>query len=389
MIASNPALILALPLDDAEDDARDYSNVLSTAIESEDNFGAEMAVLRRAWTRLLIGIGALDADGKISMWEANARQTTLAAASLDAGCLIAKRELARRYGEHDVSAQVAVLGLGRLGGRGMDYGSDLDVVLVYDDTAPSPLPALEPLEAYARYGELLVAALSSMTRDGHLYRVDLRLRPDGRNGATCSGARAFTQYLKERAVEWEWLAYVKLRAAAGDLELGTRVEREARRIIHEAAQNADREALRLETRRVRERLEQERTRRGGPSVDIKYGAGGMLDVYFATRHLQLRDHVPDEGMDRSTRAVLENLRAARSLGEEDYAAMRDGYQLLRTLDHHLRLIAGRSTRLPAADHPALRDIARKLDYASPDELVESLTAHMKKMRAAYNRITGD
>jgi glutamine synthetase adenylyltransferase len=77
------------------------------------------------------------------------------------------------------------------------------------------------------------------------------------------------------------------------------------------------------------------------------------------------------------------------LGEEDYAAMRDGYHLLRTLDHHLRLIVGRSTRLPAADHPALRDIARKLDYASPDELVESLTAHMKKMRAAYTRVTGD
>jgi glutamate-ammonia-ligase adenylyltransferase len=389
MIASNPALILALPLDGAEDDARDYSNVLNKAIESEGNFGGEMAVLRRGWTRLLIEIGALDADGKISMWEANARQTALAAASLDAGCLIAKRELARRYGEHDVAAHVAVLGLGRLGGRGMDYGSDLDVVLVYDDTAPSPLPTLEPLEAYARFGELLVAALSSMTRDGHLYRVDLRLRPDGRNGVTCSGARAFTQYLKERAVEWEWLAYVKLRVAAGDLELGTRVEREARRIIHEAAQNAEREALRLETRRVRERLEQERTRRGGPSIDIKYGAGGMLDVYFATRYLQLRDHVPDEGMDRSTRAVLENLRAAGSLNQEDYAVMQDGYQLLRTLDHHLRLIVGRSTRLPAADHPALRDIAHKLDYASPTELVESLTACMKKMRRAYNRITGD
>jgi glutamate-ammonia-ligase adenylyltransferase len=382
-------LILALPLDEAENGARDYSLVLNTAIETEDNFGAEMAGLRRVWTRLLIGIGALDADGKISLWEANARQTALAAASLDAGCLIAKRELARRYGEHDKSAHVAVLGLGRLGGRGMDYGSDLDVVLVYDDTAPSPLPSLEPAEAYARFGELLVAALSSMTRDGHLYRVDLRLRPDGRNGASVHGARAFTQYLKERAVEWEWLAYVKLRAAAGDLELGARVEREARRIIHKAAQNADTEALRLETRRVRERLEQERTRRGGASVDIKYGAGGMLDVYFATRYLQLRDHVPDEGADRSSRAVLENLRAAGSLNEDDYAAMQDGYQLLRSLDHHLRLIVGRSTRLPATDHPALRDITRRLNYASPDELVESLTARMKNIRAAYNRITGN
>lgn len=391
MIASNPALILALPLFEPDNgyDAPDYRTALNAAIESEDNFGAEMAALRRVWTRLLIGIGALDAAGKISMREANARQTALAAASLDAGCLIARRELSRRYGEDDNQTRVAILGMGRLGVRGMDYGSDLDVVLVYDDTAPSPIQSLAPAEAYARFSELLVAALSSMTRDGHLYRVDLRLRPDGRNGATCSGARAFTEYLKERAVEWEWLAYVKLRAAAGDLELGTKVEAEARRIVHDAAQQAGAVALRLETRRVRERLEQEKSRRRGLSVDIKYGAGGMLDVYFATRYLQLRAHVPDEGADRSTRAVLDNLRAAGSLNEEDYTAMRDGYELLRSLDHQLRLIVGRSTRLPAADHPALRDIAHKLDYATAEELTQSLSAHMKKIRAAYDRITNE
>jgi glutamate-ammonia-ligase adenylyltransferase len=387
MIASNPALILALPLNDTENNAPDYHAVLGEAIGREDNFGAEMAELRRVWTRLLIGIGAADAAGRITMREANSRQTKLAAASLDAGCLMASRELARRYGEHGLAARVAVLGLGRLGVRGMDYGSDLDVVLVYDDTAPTPLPQLAPAEAYARFGELLVAALSSMTREGHLYRVDLRLRPDGRNGVTCSGARAFTEYLKERAVEWEWLAYVKLRAAAGDVRLGESIEREARRIVHEAAQAAGAEALRLETRRVRERLEQEKSRRRGKSVDIKYGAGGMLDVYFTTRYLQLRDHVPDEGADRSTRATLENLRAAGSLNEEDYAAMHDGYELLRSLDHHLRLIVGRSTRLPTADHPALRDIARKLNYATADDLTDALSAHMNRIRATYERIT--
>ncbi|HYX40148.1 MAG TPA: hypothetical protein VE821_00555, partial [Pyrinomonadaceae bacterium] len=269
MLASNPALILALPLSEAEATKRDYEALLREAVESADGFGAGMAALRREWAKLIVEIGALDASGAISMFEANARQTDLAAASLDAGCLISSRELARRYGEDEGSARVAILGLGRLGGGGMDYGSDLDVVLVYDDTEPSPISVLEPVEAYARFGELLVAALSSVTRDGFLYRVDLRLRPDGRNGATCSGARAFTDYLRERAVEWEWLAYVKLRAAAGDLELGRMVEREARCIIHERAQAADAETLRLETRRVRERLEQEKTRRRAKATDIK------------------------------------------------------------------------------------------------------------------------
>ena len=113
----------------------------------------------------------------------------------------------------------------------------------------------------------------------------------------------------------------------------------------------------------------------------------MLDVYFATRFLQLRDNVPDELEDRSTRAVLERLHETGSLGEDDYQAMKDGYQLLRALDHHLRLIVGRSTRLPAADHPALRDIARKLNYVSAHVLIDALSAHMRGIRAAYENIT--
>jgi glutamate-ammonia-ligase adenylyltransferase len=390
MIASNPGLILALPLDEAEAEKRDYRLILKRVVESEDSFGAEMAALRREWAKLIVEIGSLDACDSISMFEANARQTALAAASLDAGCLIASRELNRRSGRQAGAgrlARVAILGLGRLGGGGMDYGSDLDVVLVYDDAAQSPVETLLPAEAFARFSEFLVAALSSVTRDGYLYRVDLRLRPDGKNGRTCSGARAFTDYLKERAVEWEWLAYVKLRAAAGDLQLGRRVEAKAREIIHEAARSADAETLRLETRRVRERLEHEKMARRAKTTDIKYGAGGMLDVYFATRFLQLRDNVPDDTQDRSTRVVLERLHASGSLDEDDYKKMKAGYALLRALDHHLRLIVGRSTRLPPADHPTLRDIANKLDYDSAEEMAGSLSMHMQSIRAAYDRIT--
>jgi glutamate-ammonia-ligase adenylyltransferase len=271
----------------------------------------------------------------------------------------------------------------------MDYGSDLDVVLIYDDAHPSPVKRLTLAEAYGRLSERLIAAISSLTREGSLYRMDLRLRPDGRNGPTSAGARAFTDYLRERALAWEWLAYVKLRAAGGDHQLGRAVEESARQIIHERAGDSGEETLRVETRRVRERLEHEKARvraaRGG--TDIKYGPGGMLDVYFATRYLQLRYGVREELEDRSTRATLERLRAAGALDEADYAAMNEGYAHLRTLDHYLRLIVGRSTRLPAMDHPALRDLAHCMSYASARDLAAALATHRANIRAAYDRIT--
>ncbi|HEX8649962.1 MAG TPA: hypothetical protein VF708_03915 [Pyrinomonadaceae bacterium] len=389
MIASLPSLIPALAVEGRKDEQPDMRAALFAAIEGEGSFRAELAGLRRAWTKMMVLTGALDAAGLISIRESNERQTKLAEASLDAGCLIARRELERRHGELDAEPCLSVLGLGRLGGGGMDYGSDLDVVLIYDDDAPSPLSRLTHREAYARFAELLVAALSSMTREGFLYRMDLRLRPDGKNGANVSGACAFTDYLMSRALPWEWLAYVKLRAAAGDLELGRRVEAEARHIIHEAARHVGDTLLRDETRRVRERLEQERMKRhASGATDIKYGAGGMLDVYFATRYLQLRDHVTDQGVDRSTRTTLERLHGAGSLDDQTYAAMNDGYALIRTLDHHLRLVIGRSTRLPATDHPALQDIARSMGYTSSAQLTDALTLHMQHIRAAYDRITG-
>ena len=387
MIASNPALIRALPARAEDVGARNYRALLFEAVEAESNYGAELSALRRAWARLIVEIGALDAASEIEMREANRLQTELAAASLDAGLLIAHREMARRYDALDAEPRLAVLGLGRLGGGGMDYGSDTDVVLIYDDAAPSFISQLDHAEAYARLSELFVAALSSITRDGSLYRVDLRLRPYGRNGATCSAAHIFFDYLTERADVWEWLAYVKLRAAAGDLEFGARVEEEARRTIHNAAQRVSDEDLRAETRRVRERLEKERTKRSAGATDIKYGAGGMLDVYFATRYLQLRDNVPDTGADRSTRATLERLYAAGSLTEQDFVLMSESYAQLRSLDHALRLIVGRSTRLPAPDHPSTHDIARRTGYSSPAELMQTLSSHMANIRAAYKRLT--
>ena len=114
----------------------------------------------------------------------------------------------------------------------------------------------------------------------------------------------------------------------------------------------------------------------------------MLDVYFAARYLQLRDDVPDEGADRSTRATLARLRAAGSLDEQDHRALTDGYACLRALDHSLRLIAGRSTRLPnASDHPLLADLARATKQTSVAQLLAAINAHMQAIRAAYERIT--
>jgi [glutamine synthetase] adenylyltransferase / [glutamine synthetase]-adenylyl-L-tyrosine phosphorylase len=393
MIAGAPALASALEGEGpaaARAGERDFRALLRAAVDRERTFRAELAALRRAWSRLLVETAALDLAGGLDLAASNRAQTELAVASVNVALLVARRELARRYGRLSAGPRLAVLALGRLASGGMDYGSDLDIVLVFDDRTASPVRGLAREEAYARLAELMTAALSSVTREGHLYRVDLRLRPDGKSGPVARGAESFVSYVARQANVWEWLAYVKLRAAGGDLEFGRAVERRARRAVHDAALKCDREKLRLETRRVRERLLRERARGGAAALDIKFGAGGMLDVYFAARYLQLRDRLPDEGEDRSTAATLARLRDAGSLGAGEHDALSKGYALLRRIDHRLRLTTGRSTRLPAAaDHPTLRDLAAALDFASPADLLETLRAHAAATSAAYERITSE
>jgi len=164
------------------------------------------------------------------------------------------------------------------------------------------------------------------------------------------------------------------------------IETHARHRIQRNVADFNPQELKAETRRVRDRLEREKGRRGRQAgTDIKYGPGGMLDVYFAARYLQLRDEVMDEGDDRSTMFTLERLREEGSLAEDDFETLSNGYDLLRKIDHNLRLIVGRSTRLPDPDHVIARDVAKRMRLDST-LLQETLIEQMREIRSAYNRI---
>ena len=392
LLAGNPSLVGSLGNKKSRLRRRDYRSQLRANVDAEKSFARELSALRREWSKLLVEIGAHDAAGELTLSESNSLQTELAVASVNVAYLIARREMVRRYGPLAGGPRLSVLALGRLASGGVDYGSDLDIILVYDSLVSSPVASLTQDEAYARLGELMIAALSSVTREGYLYRVDLRLRPDGKNGQLVTSSEGFLEYLRQRSAIWEWLAYVKLRAVAGDLELGKMIETHARHTIHEKAREIGPGELKAETRRVRELLERKKGKQGRGAahgdIDIKYSGGGMLDVYFAARYLQLRDDVADEGEDRSTRATLERLEATGSLDLQDYEELSRGYALLRSIDHQLRLIVGKVAALPSTDHPAFREIARRLSFETAGALRETLIERMQAIRESFDRVAG-
>ncbi len=377
----SPEMLAAVDLETDSLPERDYRALLSVT-EGHGESRDRLSALRRAWRSLFLEILAFDALEKITIRRSKDRQTQLAEASIAAALAIAESELRRRFPDA-VAPHMAVFGLGKLGGAGVDHDSDLDLVIAYG--AVSRVPGEHELAN--RLVEGLVNTLSAMTRDGSLYRVDMRLRPHGNDGSLAISTDAFLDYIRQSAAIWELLAFMKLRAVGGEPEFASNTEEQIRKAIFQRASSLDPEDLADETRRIRARLELNKTgpRRSG-DVDIKYGTGGMLDVYFATRFLQLRDTVPDDVSDRSTRRTLDLLHAAGSLSVPQYQSFAEGYEFLSALDHHLRVTIGRTTRLPLANRKALDLISERMHLSSADELLAALNDVRIQVRDVYNDI---
>lgn len=420
ILVARPALAGVLTGQSFAHDFKGFLQALRSAINEESNPSSKADALRRAWYQAVVDIGSRDMarvagrgsgiretmnkdedvscssfnlhTSSDSLRANNLEQTALAEAALRIAVEIALESMGMALAESS-RLPFAILALGRLGHAGMDYGSDLDLLFIFDEASLWPLPQLdsiqgegEPLarlsqqEFYAKLASQTVQVLSSITREGLLYRVDLRLRPDGANGSLAHSLQSLVSYLAKRASAWEHSAYLKAREVAGDLEFGAR----ARSGIIEAAFEAasKNESLKDELHSMRMRLEKEKGR--GSRPNIKWGAGGMTDVYFITRYLQLRDRVayPTE---QGTTALVLHLGEQGSLDRESTDALYHGYMFLRRLDHWMRLLLDRPGPALPASHIALAEIAHALGHASIEGFERALTQHTVAIRRVYNQ----
>ncbi len=376
MIASMPRLAAELKVPDKSFTERDYHAAFASEVDMESGRSAILSSMRITWSRLLLEIGVADIYEAVPIAEIRRMQTKLAEASIDTAMRAAVSDIARRH-DH-LPLEPAVLALGKLGSGTLDYDSDLDLIIAYDDDTPA--------EVYSRVVEQFVTLLSGMTREGNLYRVDLRLRPHGKNGPNVTTRAALAEYVERSASVWELLAYVQMRAVGGGKE-AAEIESAVREAIGRRTAREDAAYVKSESRAMRLRLEETHGHLpGGREVNIKFGSGGLLDVYFAVRYLQLTAGEAIDGEVRSTSAKLKAFRAAGLLSPDDFASLHAGHGFLSTLDHNIRLILGRSSRFPRANHAALESIAKRMHLDSVEELHQQLALHRIEIRAAFDNV---
>ncbi|MGH6981360.1 MAG: bifunctional [glutamine synthetase] adenylyltransferase/[glutamine synthetase]-adenylyl-L-tyrosine phosphorylase, partial [Stellaceae bacterium] len=232
---------------------------------------------------------------------------------------------------------VAVLGLGKLGGREMSATSDLDLVLVYDapeDVETSTGPRALPVAGYfARLSQRLVTALTAMTREGNLYEVDMRLRPSGNAGPAASSLAAFRRYHAEAAWTWEHMALTRARVVAGPRVLRDAIDA----TIHATLTAArDPERLRADVADMRDKIAD--AHRGPSFWNVKHKRGGLIDIEFVAQYLQLREaHARPEILRQNTMAALEKLATERVLAPDEAGDLIGALRLWGNVQQMLKL----------------------------------------------------
>ena len=293
----------------------------------------------------------------------------------------------RRHGTAPGGRSV-VIAMGKLGGREMTAGSDLDLIIVYDAAPGAEITrgpkTLSINQYYARNAQRLITALSAPTSEGVLYEVDMRLRPSGNKGPVAASFASFVSYQKDSAWTWEKLALTRARPICGDEALMAELETSIGDVLCLAR---DAETTRADVLDMRKLMLREQSSTG--LWDIKRARGGLVELEFIAQALQLVHAPAHPGvLDTNTLSALAKLAAAGLLAADDAQALQQAGQLYHRLTQVLRLCVDGPYE-PAKSLPALNQLVASAAACPDIPITESLLADTQAAVAGiFNRIVG-
>ena len=352
---------------------------------------------RRQLLRILIR----DVQGFCTLPETTEELSNLADAILGVTCRRLQADLAGRYGQPRLSEPgaegqecgFAVLSLGKHGGRELNYSSDIDLMFLYGGNGETDGPApIANQEFFKKLANRCIELLSTYTEEGRCYRVDLRLRPEGRLGEIALSVDAARNYYQNRARDWELQMLIKARVSAGDGRVGqSLLDFVEPKIYSTTLDFSAVESMSATRLRISEKLAARKGWQAG--FDIKLARGGIRDIEFLVQCLQ-RLHGGRESWVRHGGSMLAlfRLRDKDLLSGKEYATLASAYQFLRNLEHRLQFADDRQTHTLPVDSEELTVLARKMPagelggQVSGDTLLGQVNRHLEEVQDIYARI---
>ena len=304
----------------------------------------------RIFTRELLGLASLA--------ETTAEISALSDVLIERALMLCETDLRRRYQGWPqlrssqgrvYPARFSVLSLGKLGGNELNYSSDIDLLYLCDDAEDAGAISISAREFFTRLAQELTAVLSDVSADGQVFRVDLRLRPQGTSGEMVAGCAQALRYYRSVAQDWELQALLKLRHSAGDRTLAREFVEQVQELIY--CKQLSLSAIQTAAHSL-ERIRRGVVRQSARELDVKNGPGGVREIEFVVQCLQ-RVHGGGEPWLRSsgTLFALQKLHDKGHIGDAEFRELCETYGLLRAIEHRLQCLQGaQSHRLPAAAH---------------------------------------
>ncbi|MDP3638947.1 MAG: bifunctional [glutamate--ammonia ligase]-adenylyl-L-tyrosine phosphorylase/[glutamate--ammonia-ligase] adenylyltransferase, partial [Azonexus sp.] len=363
------------------------------------NDDAVKSALRRLRQRAMTHLVLRDLCGLAPLAEIVESMTLLADVTTNFALDYYHRQLVATYGEPLDRAghaqRLLVIGMGKLGGRELNVSSDVDYIFVYPEEGDTNgKKSIENYDFFTRLGKRIISALGDLTADGQVFRVDMRLRPNGDSGPLVCSLDALENYFITQGREWERYAWIKSRvmncgANADGASLGEwmlalrRISRPFvfRKYLDFGAINAMRD-LHAQIRREVARKDM--------ADHVKLGPGGIREIEFLAQVFQLIRGGRDPALQiRPTLSVLKLLAERKLIPPESECELREAYVFLRRLEHRLQYVEDQQTHMLPVDAAAQASIARSMDFADWPAMLAVLNEHRNKVSKHFEEVFSD
>jgi glutamate-ammonia-ligase adenylyltransferase len=362
-------------------DQRELSARLAATLADADSYEEFLDRLRLFGQESLFLIGTRILSGTVSAQQASIAFADVAEGIVDTVHGLVTERFAAQHGRIK-GQQTAIVAMGRLGSREMTASSDLDLILLYDFDAEQPdsdgSRSLQGAHYFARFTQRLISAFTTRTNYGVLYPIDMRLRPSGRAGPLASHIKSFADYQDREAWTWEHMALTRARVISGPPVFRAGIEKIIREVL---TRPRDAGAIANDVAEMRRAIALEKGE--DDAWDLKYAAGGVVDIDFIAQYLQLV-HAADQPdiLDVSTLHVLDKAARLGVIQQSAAEILRSAAHLYHDLTQILRLCVNERFNPETAGEDLLRVMARAGD--APD--FSSLAARVKETQAEVRRV---
>ncbi|WP_374397912.1 glutamine-synthetase adenylyltransferase [Tabrizicola sp.] len=353
---------------------------LAARIAPAPDYEARLDMARRWMKEWHFRIGVHHLRGLIDGFEAGKHYADLAEAVVQVIWAEATSDFARKHGAMPGRGAV-LIGMGSMGAARLNAGSDLDLIVIYDDQGVEGSDGPRPLATrpyYSRLTQSLVTALTAQMPEGRLYEVDMRLRPSGRAGPVATSLQSFTTYQETEAWTWEHLALTRARVLAGEPTLAGEVEAFRRDLLAAKGQGA---RVKPDVAEMRARLQSAKPAQG--DWDAKNGPGRIMDIELAAQTTALIAGSPARSVERQIAAG-----EGRQLPVSDAQALASAYRLMWRLHAAARLLSERALDWESLGEGGRAFILRETGAADAEALARDLAQAVTGAEAAVTRLVG-